>query len=145
MQKVIFLILTIGVIFRIFITANNNFIFNMDNARDMVEVREMVVLSKLRLIGQTTSIDGVYYGPFWYYLLSIPFLLSFGNPYAAILMEILLWAIGGYFLLFLADKFYGTLAFWAVSCIWVASNFLLLGIQYAFNPNPILFLTPVFI
>ncbi len=141
----ILIIILVGLIFRLFISSGNNFIFNMDNARDMVDVREMVVLGKLRLIGQTTAIDGVYYGPLWYYMLSAPFILSGGNPYASILMEIFLWGLGGYFLLWLVNKFYGKLATFTVGCIWVASNFILLGSQYAFNPNPILFLTPIFI
>ena len=145
-KKYIFiLILLVGVVFRLIISANSNFIFNMDNARDMVDVRDMVVLHHLRLIGQTTSIDGFFYGPAWYYILSVPFIISGGDPYGSILMEILMWALGGYFLLYLVQRFYGWLALIAVSCIWIASNFILLGSQYAFNPNPILFLTPVFI
>ncbi len=144
-EKFIILILIIGVIFRLIISANGNFIFNMDNARDMVEVREMVEVGKLRLIGQTTSIDGVFYGPAWYYILAVPFIISDGDPYASILLEILMWVIGGYFLLYLTKKFYGLIATIAVGCIWVASNFILLGSQYAYNPNPILFLTPVFV
>ncbi len=145
MKKIILVTLFLGALFRFFITADGNFYFNMDNARDMVDVREMVVLGHLRLIGQTTSIDGIYYGPGWYYLLTIPFILSGGHPYAPILMEITFWILGGFFLLYLAYKFYGTWAYVAVTCFWVASNFILLGSQYAFNPNPILFLTPIFI
>lgn len=141
----ILVIILVGLIYRLYLSSGNNFIFNMDNARDMVEVREMVVLGKLRLIGQTTAIDGLYYGPAWYYMLSVPFILTGGNPYGAILMEILLWVVGGYFLLFLVDKFYGKLALFLVGLVWVASNFILLGSQYAFNPNPILFLTPIFV
>lgn len=145
MTRVILLILVIGIIFRLFISSQGNFIFNMDNARDAVDVREMVVLKNLRLIGPTTAIDGFYNGPGWYYLLSIPFVLSGGDPYAAILMEIILWAIGGYFLLMLTYRFYGLLAMIAVSSIWLFSNFIILGTQYSFNPNPTLFLTPVFV
>jgi hypothetical protein len=141
----ILLLLLIGVIFRLVISANGNFIFNMDNARDMVDVREMVVLGHQRLIGQTTAIDGVFYGPAWYYILAVPFIISGGNPYASIIMEILLWAMGGYFLLSLTKKYYGNLSVVAVGFIWISSNFILLASQYAFNPNPILFLTPLFI
>jgi len=117
----------------------------MDNARDMVDVREMAVLQKPRLIGPTTAIEGFYNGPGWYYLLLVPFILTGGDPYGAILMEIILWAIGGYFLLTLVSKYYGKLAFLAVSIIWVASNFILLATQYAFNPNPVILLTPAII
>ncbi len=145
MKKIIFLVLLLGIAYRLYITGNGNFYFNMDNARDMIDVREMVVLKQIRLIGPTTSIDGVFFGPFWYYMLSIPFILSGGNPYASILMEILIWAIGGYFLLNLVNKYYGKWAFVSVTLLWIASNFIILGTQYAFNPNPVLFLTPVFI
>ncbi len=145
MNFFILTILAVGLIYRLFISSNGNFIFNMDNARDMVDVREMVILKHLRLIGPTTSVDGVFYGPAWYYIQSVPFIFSGGNPYASILMEIMFWAIGGYFLLTLVNKNYGMLSTFAVGLIWIASNFILLGSQYAFNPNPILFLTPVFI
>lgn len=143
-KLIIFLILALGLIYRLIISSGGNFIFNMDNARDMVDVREMVVSKHLRLIGPTSAIDGFYNGPGWYYLLSIPFLLSGGNPYASILMEIMLWAVGGYFLLKLTSR-WGLWSMVLVGSIWVASNFVLLASQYAFNPNPVIFLTPFLI
>lgn len=141
----ILIILLLGVLFRLIITSNGNFFFNIDNARDMVDVREMVVLKKIRLIGPTTAIEGVYNGPAWYYLLAIPFLVSGGDPYGSIILEIILWTIGGYFLIKMAHQIYGKLAVISVSALWIASNVITLGTQYAFNPNPILFLTPIFI
>lgn len=141
----ILIILFFGVFFRLIISSNGNFFFNIDNARDMVDVREMVVLKKVRLIGPTTAIEGVFNGPAWYYLLAIPFIITGGDPYGSIVMEIILWAIGGYFLLMMVYQVYGKLAMVSVSSLWVSSNVILLGTQYAFNPNPILFLTPVFI
>lgn len=144
-KKVILLIILLGLIFRIVLSSNGNFIFNMDNARDMVDVREMVVLQKPRLIGPTTAIEGVFTGPAWYYLLAIPFILTGGDPYGSILMEILLWAIGGYFLLKLVSSYYGFLPMIVVASFWVASNYILLATQYAFNPNPTLLLAPVLI
>lgn len=145
MKKIILAVLILGVLYRLFISNDGNFIFNIDNARDMIDVREMVVLGNVRLIGSTTSIDGVFFGPLWYYMSAVPFALSGGNPLGAIIMEIILWAVGGYFLLVLVEKYYGKLALFCCSLIWFASNFILLGSQYAFNPNPVLFLTPVFI
>ena len=141
---IVLTILFIGVVYRLILSSNGNFIFNMDNARDMVDVREIVALGNLRLIGPTSAIDGFYNGPGWYYLLAIPFVLTGGNPYASILMEILLWAVGGFFLLKLVSR-WGMLPTTAVGSIWVASNFILLASQYAFNPNPVIFLTPVLI
>lgn len=142
--SLILFILLVGILYRLALTTNGNFLFNMDNARDMVDVREMVVLPKPRLTGPTSAIEGFYNGPAWYYLLAIPFLLSGGDPYASILMEIGLWAIGGFFLLKLVSRW----GFWLmvpVGAIWVASNYIVLTNLYAFNPNPVTLLSPVFI
>lgn len=140
----ILIILLIGILYRLALTANGNFLFNMDNARDMVDVREMVVLPKLRLIGPTSAIEGFYNGPAWYYLLAIPFLLSGGDPYASILMEISLWAIGGFFLLKLVSK-WGSWLVVSIGAIWIASNYIVLTNLYAFNPNPVTLLAPLFL
>ncbi|MDO8639272.1 MAG: hypothetical protein Q7R43_06865 [Candidatus Daviesbacteria bacterium] len=145
MLKILILFfLIIGVSFRLYLTANNNFLFNMDNARDFVDVREIVVLHKARLIGPTSAIEGVYNGPAWYYLLAVPFVLTNGNPYGAILMEIFLWVIGGFFL-FKLCKNYGYLILSFVGFVWVYSNYIVLTNLYSFNPNPVTLLSPLFI
>lgn len=147
MKKINYLIiffLIIGVVYRLLLTANGNFLFNMDNARDLVDVREMVVLQKPRLIGHTAAIEGVFYGPYWYYLSGVPFVLTQGNPYGSILLLVLFWAIGGFFALILAKR-YGILAMILVGSLWVASNVLVLATSYSFNPNPAMLLTPLFI
>ena len=141
-EVVIIVILLIGVLYKLLITSGGNFIFNMDNARDMVDVREMVVLHKIRLTGPTSGIDGFYNGPLWYYLLAFPFILTGGNPYAEILLMIFLWAVGGYFLLKIASRF-GVWPTILVGSLWVASNYVTLATIYAFNPNPVLLLTPL--
>ncbi len=141
---IIFAILSVGIIYRLALTGNGNFLFNMDNARDMVDVREMVVLGKPRLTGPTSAIEGFYNGPAWYYLLSVPFMLSGGDPYASILLEIGLWAIGGFFLLKLVSRWGGFLVL-PIGAIWVSSNYIVLTNLYAFNPNPVTLLAPLFL
>lgn len=137
-------LLTLGILYRLMLTWDGNFLFNMDNARDMVDVREMVEQSKLRLTGPTSAIEGFFNGPFWYYLLAIPYIATGGNPYGSILMEIALWAIGGFFLLKLARSF-GIWPTIVAGSLWVASDYVVLTNLYAFNPNPVILLTPLFI
>lgn len=144
MNKLIIIILMFGIVYRLALTANGNFLFNMDNARDMVDLREMVVLHKLRLIGPTSAIEGFFNGPFWYYLLAVPFILSGGNPYASIIMEIALWAIGGFFLLKLVGR-WGKWLILPAGILWIASNYIVLANLYAFNPNPVTLLAPLFV
>ncbi|MBI3103943.1 glycosyltransferase family 39 protein [Candidatus Daviesbacteria bacterium] len=144
MNKLIILILILGTIYKLLMTWHGNFLFNMDNARDMVDVREMVVLGKLRLIGPTSAIEGLYNGPAWYYLLTIPFIVSGGDPYASIMMEIILWAIGGFFLLKIISQWSKWLII-PIGFVWIASDYIGLTTQYAFNPNPVPLLSPLFI
>lgn len=143
-KKTILIILTLGVIYRLFLTSGGNFLFNMDNARDFLDVREMVELNKLRLTGPNSAIEGLYNGPAWYYLLLIPYVITQGNPYGAILMEIILWVIGGWFLLKLVLEFSKWLLV-PIGLVWVASNYIVLTNLYSFNPNPVTLLTPVFV
>ena len=144
MYKLILIILLAGILFRLALTGNGNFLFNIDSARDFVDVREMVELGKLRLTGPTTAIDGLYSGPFWYYFLAIGYILSGGDPYSAILLQIVLWAIGGFFLLKLVGRWSSFLVI-PIGFLWVASNNIVLANLYAFNPTPVMLLTPLFI
>lgn len=143
-NKLVIFILTIGIIFRLLSTANGNFIFHMDSARDYVDVREMVELKKLRLTGPTSAIDGVYTGPAWYYLLAIPYILSDGNPYSGILMEIVLWTIGGIYL-YKLTKNYGFIAYISSLLLWCFAPYITLLTKYTYNPNPVTLLAPLWI
>ncbi len=144
MFKPILIILLVGILFRLALTGNGNFLFNIDSARDFVDVREMVELKKLRLTGPITAIDGLYSGPFWYYFLAIGYIVSKGDPYSAVLLQIILWAIGGFFLLKLVGRWSSFLVI-PIGAIWVASNYIVLTNLYAFNPNPVTLLSPLFI
>ena len=88
-KKIILAVLLLGVLYRLFLTWDGNFLFNMDNARDMVDVREMVVLHKLRLTGPTSAIEGLFNGPVWYYLLAIPFILTGGELPAMLMIDVM--------------------------------------------------------
>lgn len=140
----ILLILLFGVTQKVYSTSGGNFLFNMDNARDMVDVREMVELKKIRLIGPTSAVEGFYNGPGWYILLAIPYIIFDGDPYGSILLMITLWAIGGFFLMKLVSR-YGTAITFAVGILWIGSNYINLATLYSFNPNPVTLLTPLFI
>src|SRR3989344_8313376 len=58
----------------------NEFPFVFDFGRDLIWVRNMVELRRPTLIGPWGSLAGVYFGPLWYYLLSIPYVIFKGDP-----------------------------------------------------------------
>src|SRR3990172_5741371 len=70
--------------------------------------------------------------------------ISGGDPYAPILMEIVLWTFGGFFLLKLVSR-WGSFLVIPIGALWIASNYIVLANIYSFNPNPFTLLAPLFI
>lgn len=73
-------ILIIGFYIRIGGIISNSFAFTYDVGRDLIQVGQIVNGHKIPLIGQTTGLGGLYYGPWWYYILTPPFTIVGGNP-----------------------------------------------------------------
>lgn len=65
-----------------------NFVFVFDMGRDLLWTRNMVELKKPTLIGPWGSVAGVYFSPYWYYLLAIPYILFHGDPRGAIIVPL---------------------------------------------------------
>ncbi|MBI3342494.1 hypothetical protein HY024_05210 [Candidatus Curtissbacteria bacterium] len=61
-------------------TLNGFFAFTYDQGRDLLQVAKIVYDHTPTLIGPTTGLGGIFYGPWWYYFLSPILLLSGGNP-----------------------------------------------------------------
>lgn len=59
-------------------------IFAYDQGRDAI-MMERIASGDLTLIGPVTGLDGVYLGPFWYYLLLPAYVIGQGNPVVAAL------------------------------------------------------------
>ena len=77
---ILYLIIFIGAFLRLQGTFTNSFAFTYDVGRDMLELSNIVYLHKIPLIGATTGLPGVFYGPWWYYMLSPFFILFSGDP-----------------------------------------------------------------
>ena len=104
MKKIeIFLLLIallLGAYFR-FKNIGYDLVFNYDSARDMLVIRDIVINHKFTLLGPTTGIEGIFLGPFYYYLMVIPFVLSGGSPLSGAVMT----AIFGVITIFLGYYF----------------------------------------
>jgi len=74
------IILGIGSWLRLSGIISNSFAFTYDVGRDMLAVENIVVNHKITLIGSTTGVEGIFYGPWWYLILSVPFCIFSGNP-----------------------------------------------------------------
>src|SRR3990167_1500624 len=56
------------------------FAFNYDQGRDFLAVSKIIWEKDLVLIGQTTGLPGIFYGPWWYYFLAPVVFVSGGDP-----------------------------------------------------------------
>jgi len=80
-EKIILLVILFLASFtRLWGSVRGDFAYTYDVGRDLLVVRDLVINHKLTLLGPTTGIAGVFYGPWWYYFLAIPFFIFQGNP-----------------------------------------------------------------
>ncbi|HUD09769.1 MAG TPA: glycosyltransferase family 39 protein [Patescibacteria group bacterium] len=96
------ILFVIGFLLRIYLIGQNLF-FGPEQGRDMLVVKSIVIDHKLVLIGPTTAVEGIYHGPLYYYLSTIPFFFSKGNPLFIALFFIFLNALS-VFLVYLVGK-----------------------------------------
>ena len=122
---------------------NYNFPFTMDQARDMIDIREIVVSFHPSLIGPTTSINGVFLGPFYYYFNVLPFLFSSGNPAALVYWNILWYMTAGILLLqffYKQDKYLGLIS----STVFLMSPALFYSSRFFWSANPMPYVTVLY-
>jgi len=119
------LIFISAVFLRIYPLIENNYLFIMDMGRDMVEVKKIVFDQKPTLIGPYTSLQGVFQGPIWYYLLAVPTYFFNGNP------------IGGVYLMFLIGISLLPLITWFFWKYFSSGTAIFALILFAFSPEAI--------
>ncbi len=74
------IVFILGAWFRIEGVISKSFAFTYDVGRDLLAVGDIVHLGKIPLIGPTTGLPGLFYGPWWYFILTPVFILASGNP-----------------------------------------------------------------
>lgn len=113
---------------------NYNFPFTTDQARDMLDLRQIVVGLNPTLVGPTTSINGVFLGPSYYYFNVIPFALGQGDPSFLVYWNILFYAIAAMLLLLLHSKKESVFGFFAAILLIMAPGYFQTT-RYFWNAN----------
>ena len=95
MKKIIFpivfiLILILGFGLRSQEMISRNFLFLLDQGRDMVAVKGILYNHHQTLIGPSTSLRGVFQGPLWYYLLAFSTGIFSGDPWGGIVLMVII-------------------------------------------------------
>lgn len=140
---VIFLLL--GFALRAQETISQNFLFLLDQGRDMMAVKNIVYGHHLTLIGPYTSLQGVFQGPLWYYLLAIPTIIGNGDPYAAIVLMLTL-SIGILIIVYLwMKKLFGKKAALFTLFLFAVSPEAVAAATFSWNPHPMWLLITLYI
>lgn len=134
---------TVSIILKIFVVSDNNIAFTSDQARDMIEIRHMVVSHKPKLIGPITDILGLYLGPFWYYFNLIPFIFSNGNPLWLVFWQIFWFHLSVIISYFLIQKINPKFALISSILLLISPVSFLIN-RFSFNANAIVFATIIF-
>ncbi|MEK7533797.1 MAG: hypothetical protein AAB600_00530 [Patescibacteria group bacterium] len=133
------IILAIGSWLRLSGIISNSFAFTYDVGRDMLAVENIVVNHKITLIGQTTGVEGIFYGPWWYFILSIPFFIFSGNPQGIAFFMAFIGIITIFLSYIVGEKIGGVFLGIIFSAFISISSIMVLSSSQIWNPNPIPF------
>jgi len=99
-------IVIIGIIFRTF-NFSKGFSFAHDQDLYSWIAKDILVNRHLRLSGQVTSVDGVFIGPFYYYLMAAPYAIFNMNPMGAVLPLTLIGILNIVSIFWIFKRFFG--------------------------------------
>lgn len=147
---ILYVILTLLIIVALIIRttgiASLRILFLFDSARDLLYVKQIVVDHKPLLIGPSSGgLQGYYHGVFWFYILTIPFILGHGNPAAATLFMALSSTISVAVVFFVLKKIINNEAALFGSIIYSFDYFSVQTSRFIWNPYPIIWLVPIYI
>ncbi len=136
----LFLILSFSAFFRLY-RLNDLLGFWYDQGRDALVIWDFLHYRKFFLIGPVTGIEGIYLGPFYYYLLSIFYFLGQGSPVMAAAGQSWL-TVGAIFLIYLLGKeIYSREVGLLAAFLYGFSYDLVVFSRWLANPSPLPFFT----
>ena len=102
LEQILLAVIILGGIFLRLAKLDENLFFSYEQGRDLLVVKK-ISEGSLTLIGPRTSIEGIFHGPFYYYLM-LPFYLIFsGNP-LGVMTPFILFGAGCIWLSYLVGK-----------------------------------------
>ncbi len=135
------LILGISLLSRSVEVLNKNYIFGFDQGRDYLAVKSIVIDHKFTLIGSevgagAAGLNGIFQGPFHYYFLSVPFILTKGDPYGGLVLMFLLSMFSVIFSYFFGRKIFGSIGGLITALIVTLSPMFIAQARLVWNSNP---------
>ncbi|MEX2012957.1 MAG: glycosyltransferase family 39 protein [Candidatus Levyibacteriota bacterium] len=139
------LILLLGFLLRAQEALSGNYLFLLDQGRDMLAVKSIVYDHHLTLIGPYTSLQGVFQGPFWYYLLSVPTFLTGGNPWGGVVLSLIISMATVIVVFLLVNKLFGKRAAFITMFLVAVCPEAVAAATYAWNPHSMWLLLTIYV
>ena len=130
----ILLILALALFLRLY-QIESTMTFLEDEGRDMLIVKRMLDTKRPVLIGPQTSTGNMYLGPLYYYIITIPLILSNMNPIGPAIFIALTGVATVYLLYYLARKWFGEIPALASSAMYAVFPMVILFTRNSWNPN----------
>ncbi|MBU1129865.1 glycosyltransferase family 39 protein [Patescibacteria group bacterium] len=111
--------------------------FHYDQGRDATIANEIITGKNFPAIGPTTGIEGLYLGPFWFYLITPGYLLGKGNPAIASYFIIFLESLSIPLFYFLLKKYWTNSSAILTSFLWASSHYIIRSSRWFSNPSSI--------
>ena len=141
--EITLLVLIIGIFLlsRSIEVLNKNYLFGFDQGRDYLAIKSIVVDHKLTLIGSevgagAAGLNGIFQGPAYYYFLSIPFILTRGDPYSGIVLMFVFSILSIVFLYFLGKRILGAMGGLIAALLFALSPMFIAQARFVWNSNP---------
>lgn len=126
-------------------TISGNFLFLIDQGRDLMDVKRIVFDHHLTLIGPYTSLQGIFQGPLFYYLLAVPTFLTEGSPWGVVALMLLISMSVLIVSFIVMQRFFGLRVALATSFLLAFSPEAIAAATYAWNPHPMWLLISLFL
>lgn len=141
----VLLILFLGFALRAQELISHNFLFLLDQGRDMMAVKGILYDHHATLIGPSTSLRGVFQGPLWYYLLALSAGIFGGDPWGGILLMFILSMSVLVVIYFWVRELFGEKAALITLFLFAVSPEAAAAATYAWNPHPMWLLVVAYI
>jgi hypothetical protein len=105
--KIVLIILLSSFVIRVYRLTDHLF-FGFEQGRDAQIIQSIYEFRDFVLVGPSTSIGGIFHGPWYYYLMSVPYGINGGNPLAAAFFICIIGSLVPLIIYFFAKDFYSS-------------------------------------
>lgn len=139
---VAFLIIIVAALPRMIEVIGGNYLFGFDQGLFYLDVKKIVVDHKFTLIGSFSGGQGgLFQGPGWYYLLSIPFFLANGDPMGGMIMMLLIGLLTVALSIYFAFKMFGKRTAIFIGFLIATSGAMISQSRFIWPPFPVPLIT----